>query len=91
MFLGKKFDVEHALHIIADGFITLPAREIYNEHAIEPNAELASRCHIYFVGLVPMIQVASARQEAEKLIIPFEYYILLYDFSIALKFSIIGK
>lgn len=72
MFAGKKFDVEHALNIIADGFMTLPASELYNEEAIAPNIELASRCHIYMVGLVPKIDLVGARQEGENLIITFE-------------------
>lgn len=72
MFAGKKFDVEHALNIIANAYMVLPASEIYNEEIIAPNIELASRCHIYMVGLVPKVKLVTARQEGENLIISFE-------------------
>lgn len=55
LFAGKKFDIEHSLGLMADGFVTLPARMIYDNERLGPNQAIIRKCHIYMIGLVPTV------------------------------------
>lgn len=68
---SKKFETEHALNMYADGFVCLPAAEIYNEELLEKHAKIISNCHIYIVGLAPKIDFVGAHQDGETLNLVF--------------------
>jgi hypothetical protein len=65
MFEDKEFDVEHALGLRADSFFQLPAAAIYDDEAIKPFKEVAEKCHIYLIGLVPKTDIVDVSQEGQ--------------------------
>jgi hypothetical protein len=58
-FEGKLFDVEHALGMYATSFCTLPAASIYDNDLIAHYKNVISRCHIYLIGLLPIVHIDS--------------------------------
>lgn len=79
MFEDKKFDVEHALNLYADGFSLMPANAIYDEEALKPFMPVIEKCHIYFVGFVPKTEFVAARQSGRTLITSMEVLEKTYD------------
>lgn len=55
VFAGALYDVEHALGMYAVDYCTIPASAIYDEAVLAPMMEVISKCHIYMIGYVPVI------------------------------------
>lgn len=55
-FDGKAFDVENALLMYAVSYATMPAEGIYEAEALEPLLPQIKDCHIYLVGLTPVVR-----------------------------------
>ena len=70
-FSDKLFDVEHALDIYAYSYVTLPASEIYNKKCLALHNDVINSCHIYFIGLAPIITLIGARQDERTLVTEF--------------------
>jgi hypothetical protein len=68
LFGEKRFDVENALNMYATSFITLPASAIYDDHILDAFRDQIRKCHIYFIGLIPKIDLVDCRQEERELI-----------------------
>lgn len=79
IFLGKAFDVEHALSMYAVSFVTMPAFAIYEDKWIVPLTEQISHCHIYIIGLVPKVELVGVTQEDRDLITSMEVGVKRYD------------
>lgn len=71
LFTNRLFDVEHALNVHAYSYVTMPPQGIYNEDFLRTHAELLSRCHIYFIGYSPHIELAEPKQSGRNLDIEF--------------------
>jgi len=78
-----KFDVEHALGMYADSYCTLPAEAIYDKRMLAPFISIIESCHIYLIGLVPVIDFNGARQQGDQLELSFTVlgnnYTVKYD------------
>lgn len=68
IFNNALFDVEHALSMYADSFCTIPAEAIYDREVLAIYQEVIKSCHIYIVGLLPVIDFESAFQKNEELV-----------------------
>lgn len=55
-FDGKAFDVENALLMYAVSYATMLAEGIYEAEALEPLLPQIKDCHIYLVGLTPVVR-----------------------------------
>lgn len=75
--------IEHSLGIYADGFLTLPAKNIYDKKLLAEHKSIIDSCHIYIIGYHPNIEFIEARQNGKKLhmvyLITGAQYILEYD------------
>lgn len=67
----KKFDTEHALNMYARSFLCLPASSIYDDETLAENADLIGKCHIYMIGLVPIIDFVGVSQERNTISLTF--------------------
>jgi hypothetical protein len=67
-FKGAKFDVEHAFGMYADGYCLLPADALYNDEILAEFQELTKSSHIYLIGLLPLVEFNSAREEDGQII-----------------------
>ena len=76
---------EHSLGIYADGFVTLPAKSIYDKDLLALHKSIIDLCHIYIIGFLPNIEFVGARQNGEKLSLVFSIannqYVLEYGIS----------
>ncbi len=79
MLEDKKFDVEHALNLYADGFSLFRARAIYDEEALKPFMSVIECCHIYFIGKVPKVDFVGARQSDRTLFVSMKMLGKTYD------------
>lgn len=77
--------IEHSLGIYADGFVTLPAKSIYDKDLLALHKSIIDLCHIYIIGFLPNIEFVGARQNGEKLSLVFSIannqYVLEYGIS----------
>lgn len=71
LFGNSLFDVEHALDMYATSFCTIPAEGIYDKEALAPLMSVIETCHIYIVGLLPIINFIEAEQNSNKLSLIF--------------------
>ncbi|RQM78587.1 hypothetical protein EHZ47_00305 [Aeromonas jandaei] len=60
---GQKYDIEHSLGMYAIDYCTLPAEGIYDKEMLAPIMEIIKKCHIYLIGLTPIIRLTDAKQE----------------------------
>lgn len=67
-FDGKAFDVENALLMYALSYATMPAEGIYDQPALEPLLEQIKDCHIYLVGLTPVVPTQAVTQDGTDMI-----------------------
>ncbi len=67
-FNNKKFDVEHALSMYADSFVTMPAHSIYEGSQIGPLLDQIRSCHIYLIGMTPKIDFVDAVEDGQDLV-----------------------
>ena len=72
--MSGNFDVEHALNIFASSYSTLPARAIYDEHAIDLIRGCSEEFHIYLIGYTPKIDQKSFCCENGFFCINIEYF-----------------
>jgi hypothetical protein len=72
MFENKRFDVEHALNMYADGFSLFPASGLYDDEALKPILPVIEQCHIYLIGVVPKADLKGAKQSDGTLIVTME-------------------
>ncbi|MDI5891096.1 hypothetical protein [Halomonas rhizosphaerae] len=68
----KLFDVEHSLSMYAVSYCTIPAECIYDKEALKPLMEVVETCHIYLIGLTPIIDLVDAKQESDLLTLMFK-------------------
>lgn len=54
-FEGAAFDIENALNLYADGFVTFSANQLYEEDLVEYYGSQLEKCHIYIIGVAPKI------------------------------------
>lgn len=59
----KLYDIEHSLGMYAVSYCTIPAEGIYDKEALEPLMGVIETCHIYLIGLTPVIDFVDAKQE----------------------------
>lgn len=75
--------IEHSLGMYADGFVTLPAKSIYDKELLALHKSIIDSCHIYIIGYHPNIEFVEAIQNGKKLsmvyLITSDQYILEYD------------
>lgn len=64
---GKQFDVEHALSMYADSFATFPAKIMYDDDALAGQKAVIDKCHIYMIGLLPIIAIQDLKMEGRTL------------------------
>lgn len=64
----KLYDVEHALSMYAYSFVHFPANFIYDELSLSQFEKTIKSCHIYLIGLLPVVSFVDARQEDRQLI-----------------------
>lgn len=75
--------IEHSLGMYAYGFVTLPAKSIYDKKLLAEHKSIIDSCHIYIIGYHPNIEFVEARQSGKKLhmvyLITGNQHILEYD------------
>lgn len=79
----KLFDVEHSLGMYAVSYCTIPAEYIYDKEALKPLMEVIETCHIYLIGLTPIIDLVDAKQESDLLTLGFK--VAGKDFSLSFE------
>jgi hypothetical protein len=67
----KLYDIEHSLGMYAVSYCTIPADGIYDKEAIEPLMEVIETCHIYLIGLTPVIDFVDAKQDKNVLVLSY--------------------
>lgn len=67
----KLYDIEHSLGMYAVSYCTIPAEGIYDKEALEPLMGVIETCHIYLIGLTPVIDFVDAKQEKNVLILSY--------------------
>lgn len=67
-FDGKAFDVENALLMYALSYATIPAEGIYDKEALAPLIEQIKDCHIYIVGLTPIVRTKAVTVDGEDMV-----------------------
>lgn len=71
-FFGRAlYDVEHALGMYAVNFCTMPAEGLYDKEALAPLMSLIESCHIYLIGLTPVVSFVDAKQDDGQLNLKF--------------------
>lgn len=83
-FFGRAlYDIEHALGMYAYNFCTIPAEAIYDKEALTSLMSVIETCHIYLIGLTPVINFVDAQQEGKQLNLKFSVlgneYTVSYD------------
>ena len=58
----KLFDIEHSLGMYATSYCTMPAEAIYDKSVLNPLMDVINTCHIYLIGLTPIIDFVDAKQ-----------------------------
>jgi len=79
----KLYDIEHSLGMYAFSYCTIPAEGIYDKEALEPLMEVVETCHIYLIGLTPVIDFVDAVQKNDLLIL--KYKIAGQDYSLTFE------
>lgn len=79
MFKNKAFDIEHALNMYANGFVILPAFLIYDDEKLETMMEIIKKCHIYFIGLLPIIENQGVIRKGPNIVTQHAVAGLAYD------------
>lgn len=69
MFVGKRFDIEHALNMYATSFVLMPAFGIYEKEIVAAYKSELAKCHIYIIGTMPKIETVDQCLENGRLII----------------------
>lgn len=67
----KLYDIEHSLGMHALDYCTIPAEAIYDKEALVPLMEVIENCHVYLIGLTPVIEFIDAEQEENVLILSY--------------------
>ncbi|MES9962184.1 MAG: hypothetical protein ABW116_01465 [Candidatus Sedimenticola sp. 20ELBAFRAG] len=81
----KLYDIEHSLGMYAVSHCTIPAEGIYDKEALKPLMGIIETCHIYLIGLTPIIDFVDAKQENGVLIL--EYKIAGEDHTLSFELS----
>lgn len=68
---SKAYDIEHSLGMYAIDYCTLPAEAIYDIDRLTPHMQVIKNCHIYLIGLTPVIKLIDAKQENKLLTLNF--------------------
>lgn len=63
------FEIENALGMYADSFVTLPAEAIYDKNILENYDEIIKSCHIYLIGLLPAFEIINSFKKESNLTI----------------------
>jgi hypothetical protein len=59
---SKLHDVEHALVMYAYSYVLMPAAGIYDEAALARFTQILANCHIYMIGLLPIVDFVGLRK-----------------------------
>ena len=62
-------DIEHALHMYATSYCTIPAESIYDSKLLSRFESVIKKCHIYIIGFTPIIELIYAELKPKKLIL----------------------
>ncbi|MCC5960927.1 MAG: hypothetical protein JJU08_16460 [Rhodobacteraceae bacterium] len=68
LFGGKRFDIEHALHMYATSYVFMPASGIYEKEIVAAHKEQLADCHIYVIGTMPAIENVDYYLEDDRLV-----------------------
>jgi hypothetical protein len=68
----KLYDIEHSLGMYAVSYCAIPAEGIYDKEALKPLMGVIETCHIYLVGLTPIIDFVGAKQEKNILTLKYK-------------------
>lgn len=89
----KAFDVEHSLSLYAHSYAHFPAKNLYDKDLASRLGKVVKKCHIYMIGLSPVINFSDFKQisndtiellvtknnKSEVLEISFEHHITLIE------------
>lgn len=75
------YDIEHALSLYAYSFVHFPAASIYDKEGIAQFADTIATCHIYIVGFLPIVRLATVSSKDGALITQYEVLGKTYDLS----------
>ncbi|WP_438853225.1 hypothetical protein [Brevundimonas nasdae] len=90
-FDGKAFDVENALLMYALSYATMPAEGIYDQPALEPLRDSIKDCHIYLVGLTPVIQTQAVTQDGTNMVTSMSVRGQIHDLRWAIPPNVVLK
>ena len=62
VFASLLHDVEHALVMYAYSFVVMPGAGIYDDAALARFAQILANCHIYIIGLLPIVDFINLRK-----------------------------
>lgn len=60
-FEGKKFSVENCLSLFACSYVIMPAFSLYDQEKVDEFRKAVPKCHVYFIGLVPVIKTTRVK------------------------------
>jgi hypothetical protein len=79
----KLYGIEHSLGMYAASYFTIHAAEIYDKEALKPYMEVIETCHIYLIGLTPIIEFVNAVQKNDLLNLTYKIagqnYVLSFE------------
>ena len=61
----KAFDVEHSLNLYANSYAHFPAKALYRKDLASVLGNVVKKCHIYMIGLTPIIDFSDFKQTSE--------------------------
>ncbi|MFP8965240.1 hypothetical protein ACKC9G_01480 [Pokkaliibacter sp. CJK22405] len=67
----KLYDIEHSLGMYAISYCAIPAEAIYDKEKLNPLMKVIDNCHIYLIGLTPIITLVDAKQEKNVLTLSY--------------------
>jgi hypothetical protein len=95
LFGWAAYDVEHAIGMYATSYCTIPAEGIYDKDRLEPLRPVLEKCHIYLIGYTPKVDLVTAEQVQQALVLHFRVlgksYSLSYDLPDGLSLSREGE
>lgn len=79
VFEDRLYGVENGFGMYATSFAFLPAEFIYDKDKLESLIDVINKCHIYFIGYLPRVDLVDAKQDADRLILTLSVLKELYD------------
>jgi hypothetical protein len=57
--------IEHALNMYANDYAIMPAESLYDDARIAKIGSITNKCHIYFIGQTPTIDILAIRKKTQ--------------------------